>query len=222
MPALNDMKPRNDRRAKLIRLVHIGKRDLALGDDAYRDLLERLTGKRSAKSLGAAQLDKVLTEMKGLGFKVQRPRVVKTPAQRRRHGPRDGQQAFITALWISLAQLGAVHDRNDSAIDAFVKRQTGIDKLTWLTPQQAHRVIEALKQWCAREGYEVPSLPETDITPGLDAKRALCLALWRKLEAARGDCDEFADEFMRLDSASKDELEDLAERMGHALQTATR
>ncbi|WP_244652151.1 phage protein GemA/Gp16 family protein, partial [Lentimonas sp. CC6] len=55
--------------SNLLKLVQIAKRDLAMEDDSYRDVLEQCTGKRSAKGLNDIQLTKVLDRMKALGFK---------------------------------------------------------------------------------------------------------------------------------------------------------
>lgn len=178
--------PATDYRKRLIQLIHVAKNDRALDDDTYRGLLERETGKNSCSKMNGTELDKVLAAMKREGFKVKRPSrpVEARPQQRRRHGARDGQKALATALWISLWQLGAVRDNTDAALDAFVERQTKIPHLTWLGPQQAHRVIEALKEWCAREGFDVPEFDEDERPAGLRAKRALVAAIGRKLDAA--------------------------------------
>ncbi len=59
------------------------------------------------------------------------------------------QLRMIRALWAELADLGAVADRSDAALSAFIARQTGQD-IGRLYPSAAARVIEALKGWRAR------------------------------------------------------------------------
>lgn len=45
-----------------------------------------------------------------------------------------------------------VHERHDSALLAFCRRQTGIERAEFLRDaQQAQAVVEALKGWLARE-----------------------------------------------------------------------
>lgn len=48
--------------------IHMGKAELGLDDDTYRDMLEQITGKRSAKDLNNDELVKVLQHLENLGF----------------------------------------------------------------------------------------------------------------------------------------------------------
>lgn len=48
--------------------IHMGKKQLGLDDDIYRDMLEQVTGKRSAKDMSDDDLVKVIQHMDGLGF----------------------------------------------------------------------------------------------------------------------------------------------------------
>jgi len=175
-----------DYRNRLIKLIHIAKKQSGMDDATYRGFLERETGKDSCSLMNTTELDKVLGALKRDGFKVKRKPVAvdtKSRGQTAQHRPREGQKALATALWISLWQLGAVKDNRDSALDAFVKRQTGIAHLIWLSPQKARQVIEALKDWCEREGFIVPPYDEAEHPAGIRAKRELVRAIGRKLEA---------------------------------------
>ncbi len=127
--------------------IHIAKKDLKLDDDTYRDVLERVTGKRSAKDLTVVESGRVLDEMKRLGFKAaSKP---SRPSAMVLEGP------FIPklrALWISGWNLGVVKDRTDEGLAAFVRRQAKIDHMSWLRDaSDANRVIEAIKAWLTRE-----------------------------------------------------------------------
>ena len=130
--------------------IHVAKRDLGLDDDTYRDLLQRETGKRSAKGMSPAELDAVLSAMRRSGFK--------TASKGGRTRPLSGPYAKkAQALWIALWNLGAVDDRRDAALLAFFARQTGIERTEWvLDARDGKAVIEALKDWCRREGVEFP------------------------------------------------------------------
>lgn len=56
--------PRNQRLAA----IHMGKKQLGLDDDIYRDMLEQVTGKRSAKDMTMDDLLKVIQHLDQLGF----------------------------------------------------------------------------------------------------------------------------------------------------------
>lgn len=127
-------------RKSRIRLIHTAKRELGLDDDAYRDLLARETGQRSAKDLDLDQLGAVVEALRRAGFRAK-PRVstLKEP-----------QHRLVAALWRELHQAGAVADGSARALSAFVRRQTGIERLEWLPSAEAAKVVEALKAWRAR------------------------------------------------------------------------
>lgn len=163
--------PVSRERHGLLAKVHMAAKALKLTDESYRDLLERETGKRSAKDCSDAQLETVLGAFRTLGWK---------PKRGRGRGRKQAAPAVrpvlakARALWRALHNLGEVVDPSDRALAAFVKRQTEIEALEWLTPGQAYKAIEALKAWCGRAGFEVPA-------KGLEAKKALLQALWTKL-----------------------------------------
>ena len=153
--------------------IHIAKRDLGLDDDTYRDVLERTTGQRSAKGLTAAQRGKVLAEFRRLGWTDQR-------SSKTLSGPYAGK---LQALWIAGWNLGVVRDRRDSAMLAFITRQTGIEHTRFLRDAaDARRAIEALKSWLAREGgvdWSDEGLDEDDV--GRDPKAKVVWAQFTKL-----------------------------------------
>ncbi|MBY3342707.1 gp16 family protein [Rhizobium laguerreae] len=128
--------------------IHVAKKKLGLDDDTYRAKLERITGKLSAKDMTEAERQQVLTVLRSDGF---------MPAPAARRG--DGRQKLtgkyakkLQALWIAAWNLGIVRDRDDKALVAFVKRQTGIDHTRFLVyADDARRAIEALKGWINRE-----------------------------------------------------------------------
>lgn len=206
--------PKSDRRTKLIRLVHVAKRELKLSDENYRALLTRETKKDSCAEMNEAELDRVLKCLRGNGFRVKRPQAAPARTGRQRQ-LRDGQAALITALWIDLWELGAVNNPDDKAIDAFVKRQTGVDHFRWLTAQKAKSVIEALKSWCGREGFDIPAAADEEV-PGLAAKRALCEAIYAKLDDESRSA--FEDDVFHIHAAPAYDAEKLAARMGYRLR----
>lgn len=62
----------------------------------------------------------------------------------------DPQSKKIRALWLEMHTLGIIKNSDESALCAFVKRETGVAALQWLKPAQASQVIERLKQWLLR------------------------------------------------------------------------
>lgn len=57
-------------RSKLIKLIHVAKRELRLDDGMYRDTLQNTVGKTSSKDCTTPELRKVLKELKDKGFTV--------------------------------------------------------------------------------------------------------------------------------------------------------
>jgi len=51
-----------------IAAIHMGKKQLNLDEDTYRDMLQQVTGKRSAKDMNDDDLLKVIQHLDGLGF----------------------------------------------------------------------------------------------------------------------------------------------------------
>lgn len=56
-------------RQKLIAAIHVAKKQLGLDDDTYRDMLQHVTGQRSAKDLTIDQLSQVMKHLEQSGFK---------------------------------------------------------------------------------------------------------------------------------------------------------
>jgi hypothetical protein len=80
------------------------------------------------------------------------------------------------ALFIAAYNLGGLENGTDAALDAFVKRQTGKERLAFLTAAEANSVSEALKAICERHGF-VP------LKDGHEARIALVEAQWARLAA---------------------------------------
>lgn len=137
--------PKDDLRLRELGAIHVAKKALGLDDDAYRDVLERVGGKRSAKDLAPAGRRAVLDHFRQLGA------FPRAATGRRAGGPRRRYLGKLRAQWLSLYWLGVVNSREDAAIDAMVKRTAGIDRVEWLDARGANKVIEGLKAMAARE-----------------------------------------------------------------------
>ena len=178
-------------RKDMLAKIHIAKKDLGLTRDSYEAVLQRITGFRSAADCSNAQLDKLLTEFRRLGF---RPKAKRKRAGRNRALADQPLARKVRALWLSLWNLGEVEDSSEDALAAFVRRQTGLDDTRFMRVDDANKVIEALKAWCERAGFTMPTKSFLDrinedrvkagmppLDDGFAAKVRLIDLQWRKL-----------------------------------------
>ncbi|MDM9647726.1 regulatory protein GemA [Rhizobium sp. S163] len=161
-----------------IAAIHVAKKQLGLDDDTYRAKLARITGKHSVKDMDEPERQKVLSVFRNEGF-------TPAPTARRSSGRQQLTGKFakkLQALWIAAWNLGIVRNRDDAALVAFVKRQTGIDHTRFLVyADDANRAIEALKGWMRREaGVSYGSSNGYDWL-GTDGAK-VAWAQWRMLE----------------------------------------
>ena len=138
-----------NKKTKLIQLIHVGKKQLGLDDDLYREVLESCTGKTSSKLLSIPQLESVLTRMKQLGFQVESKDKtgVKNLAD-------DAQSKLIRYLWLQLHNAGQVRNSSEKALAKFVENKVGVSALQFLSTKNANMIITHLRQWCKRCGIE--------------------------------------------------------------------
>ena len=140
-----------DARQRLIRLIHVGKRELGLDDEIYRALLTGCVKKDSTSAMSVPELERVLERMKRSGFKV-RVKSARPPAQSRPGRPlaQYPEARKVRALWLFLHQLGAVKNPSEEALAAYVKRIAKVDALQWTNGNQTEALIETLKKWAMR------------------------------------------------------------------------
>jgi phage gp16-like protein len=161
-------------RAARIARARLGFRALGLEDADRRAVQHRLTGKASLGEMSMAQLGAVLDHLRRQGA-FARPAGGRGPARAGRRPLADTPHARkCRALWLSLYQLGEVQDPSETALAHFVERQIGVADLRFVAPEDGHKAIEALKDWCGRAGWTVPKGGDT-------AKRSLLRHLWRRL-----------------------------------------
>ena len=113
-----------DRRAKLVKLIQIARRDLGMDEPTYRTVLLSAGKASSTKEMAIPMLEAVLERMKASGFKV-RPK-----------GGDRSQSVYpearkVRALWLFLHHLGEVRDPSETALAAYVKRMVKVDDLRW-------------------------------------------------------------------------------------------
>lgn len=135
------------RRAQLA-MVHIARKDLGLDEDTYRDVLERVTGKRSAAETTDFELTSLIADFKKRGW-VPKPKVSAPAGTPKRSAV--PQVRKVWAIWSEMCRDKVVREPTKAALRAFVKRMTGVADPEWLSSQECGVVIEALKAWRKRE-----------------------------------------------------------------------
>lgn len=211
------------RRAMLAK-IHVARKELAIVEDDYRQILVDQTGHLSAKDCSDAELAKVLDALKAKGFK---------PKSR---SPRSGQQRAdhpmarkARALWLSLYHLGVIRNPDEAALEAFACRQLKVERLQWSNQSHGYKLIEALKDMADRAGW--PEAKERlDVLP---LQRSLVRAILRKL-VARGLADAGWDietaatrltgneiDLVRVDFSTSTQLTRLAQAFGNILREST-
>lgn len=195
-------------RKRLIRLVHVAKRDLKMPDDDYREALRTASGGRTSSSadMTISELEKVMSHFKQrCGFKVRAKGASRpdkpTPPRRQADDP---EARKIRALWLMLHDLGAVQNPSEAALAAYVKRLTKVDDLHWINGLQAETLIETLKKWALRFlPDELDRLtPLAKQLPLSDVDRSN-IAAWLHLARTRGTFDPMQGAYQALNEVLK-------------------
>lgn len=141
-----------DRRNDLA-MIHMAAARLGLDtadkneSSEYRALMFSATRKHSSVALDFAGRKRFLDTLNGL---LAARGLEKVGGKQPRKLADDPQSRKIRALWLELHAAGKVRNPSESALAAFVKRQTGRDALQWLNGREASAVIEDMKKWLAR------------------------------------------------------------------------
>jgi phage gp16-like protein len=128
-------------RKKLYSLLRVGATNLGWDEEMYRSVLEkhgarRKDGRISASTMSIQQMENVLNKMRASGF------VVKPSAGTK---PKAADKAIV--LWSKLHEKGIIRDGSMQALNAFVKRQTGLDSVYFLVNRKdIHSVLFALEK----------------------------------------------------------------------------
>jgi len=146
-----DISRKKDDRVRLYKLLEVGRRELRMSDEAFRQLLARHGAKErdghpSRKTMSLSQLAATVDEMCVKGF---RPR---PKGGARVSDWRAARVAKLRAMWIALADAGVVRDRSDKALIMFCARITGIARIEWLPSRKLSDCVTALRTWARREG----------------------------------------------------------------------
>ena len=121
-----------DRRQVDLMKIHLGKKQLGLDDETYREMLQQVTGARSSADLDESGRRKVLAHLRKCG-------AVFTP--RGRPQPASEKRPLLGKIY---ALLG---DRPLAYAEGILKQMFGHrapERLEWATPAQLHKVVAAL------------------------------------------------------------------------------
>lgn len=137
--------------------IHMAQKALKLSADDASALKLAVTGKASAADMTDSQRRQYLAHLAGLQAHMAQARgekpafVPKRPALHRTvDDSQDDRWSKARALWGALAMAGQVRTNTDSALMAYVHRQTHVEHWRFLNTHQVNQVIEALKRWCRR------------------------------------------------------------------------
>ena len=138
------MAPTNAEYAK----INIGCKEL--GIDKY-DLIADRYGVESTKQLNRKQTWDLLEHLKVLGWKP------KCGKKQKRTTPKykSAAKRKVIALWLTMHETGVIKNKSDKALQSYVKRMTGVDRLSWCDDQQTGVVIQSLIEWAKREDVDV-------------------------------------------------------------------
>ena len=140
-----------DKRAEQYRQIHGLVRLLGMNDEAYRDMLRDRYSVESSKQLS--------TQQRGSLIKSLREQVHGNVAEfndlvdRKKHLATPKQLRAIDAMWAKVSRATTPADRKN-ALNAFVKRLTGIDNVRWITMQDARTLIRAIHAMGAQSPEE--------------------------------------------------------------------
>lgn len=140
---------RAKQRSRLIKLIHVARRDLQLDEDTYRGIVaDKANGKTSTADCTVPQLEIILGHLKAAGFKVRKPKAA-APTERRQLDT-DAEAQKVRALWLLLHEIDAVRNPSEAALAAYVRRITGVDDMRWADGGQMTTLIETMKKWAMR------------------------------------------------------------------------
>ena len=140
-----------DKRAEQYRQIHGLVRLLGMNDEAYRDMLRDRYQVESSKQLSTQQrssLIKILREQ--VHGKVQKFNEL---SGRARHKASPAQLRAIEAMWAQVSRAETSEDRR-KALNAFCKRLTGVEVVTWICKDDAKVLIKAIHAMGAQSPEE--------------------------------------------------------------------
>lgn len=116
--------------------IHMGKAQLGMDDDTYRDMLEQIGGCRSAKDLDSDGQIKVLKHLEGLGFsKAKREFGIKPSVKQTK-------EKLISKIEALLTDAG----RHWNYAHGCAKNMFGKEQIQFCTEHQLWKIVAALEK----------------------------------------------------------------------------
>ena len=136
-----------DRRAQDFKTIHGLARLLGLNDEAYRDMLNDRYHVRSSKDLNPQQRFQLIKELREkVHGNVQK---FNDLMERKKHLATPRQLRAIEAMWAQVSRASTAKDRS-KALNAFCKRLTGVEVITWICKDDAKIIIKAIQAMGAK------------------------------------------------------------------------
>jgi hypothetical protein len=135
-----------DRRAQDFKTIHGLARLLGLNDEAYRDMLNDRYHVRSSKDLNPQQRFQLINELRE---KVHGNVQKFNELGKRKFKASPKQLRAIEAMWAQVSRATNSADRR-KALNAFCKRLTGVEVITWICKDDAKILFKAIQAMGAK------------------------------------------------------------------------
>lgn len=140
-----------DKRAEQYRQIHGLVRLLGMNDEAYRDMLRDRYQVESSKQLSTQQRSSLIKSLREqVHGKVQKFNEL---SGRAKHKASPAQLRAIEAMWAQVSRAETSEDRR-KALNAFCKRLTGVEVVTWICKDDAKTLIKAIQAMGAQSPEE--------------------------------------------------------------------
>ena len=139
-----------NKRNSLLAKIHIAKKQLVLDDAIYRDMLWRLTGKRSCKQMSIKELNSVLRDCERLGFK---------PIKQHGRKPNvaSHKKAILVKIEAILTDLALPWQYAENMAKTMFGSHGVIE---WLNDEQLYKLMQALAVYQARKKRQANQAPD--------------------------------------------------------------
>ena len=137
--------PKSDDWHRLNRAVRAACKERGIDEGDRKDLVAQVTGKASLGDCEPDEVRGVLERVKGSGKGRGQAGKRHRANNLSDHPAVVARQKKILALWIVLCDLAIMDDNSDAALNAFVRRHSGVEALRWLNAKQADQMIDRLK-----------------------------------------------------------------------------
>ncbi|MEW6350730.1 MAG: regulatory protein GemA [Thermodesulfobacteriota bacterium] len=146
---------------KTLAKIHIARKDLCLDEDQYRDLLERITGVRTAREIRPDQLMALQREFRRIGWQGYLLRREEVPPLRyedlgssRPNRPNPRQLRMLEAMFKNIRGYADINP--DQAFRGFLQKRFGVSDARFLDLGQFEKALKAVREMQARHGVKRP------------------------------------------------------------------